>query len=295
MPCEDDLKLSLREHLKGFLQHLEAHGVTAEYLSMTESRLEKAFARVGADVFSDLNATKAEQLLLDMQRKGASKKTRNDYCSTMRQFATWVSVTKGWPNAFAALSRLKGQDDVRLRRRALTADRLRRLFEAAENRSVAKYLEQCPEARAETLARLKRFGLERAMVYRLGALAGLRVNEIRTLTWGCLDLAGSPPTCTVKARHAKSRRRDTIPLHSGPAAALRRWQDLRRRELGRPPLALEKVVRVPRHLSDEQFRKDCEVAGIALEDETGAVLDLYAATRHTFCTLLAQAGVAPHR
>jgi hypothetical protein len=54
-------------------------------------------------------------------------------------------------------------------------------------------------------------------------------------------------------------------------------------------------VKVPRHLTDEQFRKDCAFAGIPLRDDTGAVLDLYAATRHTFCTLLGKAGVAPHR
>ena len=54
-------------------------------------------------------------------------------------------------------------------------------------------------------------------------------------------------------------------------------------------------MNVPRHLTDEQLRKDCEFAGIPLRDETGAVLDFHAGTRHTFCTLLGKAGVAPHR
>ncbi len=248
-----------------------------------------------ADLFSDLTLPKAERFLLDVRREGAAKKTVNDYSSALKQFTSWLSVTKGWTDPLAGLSRLKGEDDVRVRRMALTPAQLQRLFEAAERRSVERYLEGHSNARPETVQRFRCCGLERAMIYRLGALAGLRVNEIRTLTWGCLDLDSDPPTLTVEARYAKSRRRDTVPLNSGLAAALRDWREERTSDLGRPPKGDERVVKVPRHLTDEQFRKDCAFAGIPLRDDTGAVLDLYAATRHTFCTLLGKAGIAPHR
>lgn len=83
---------------------------------------------------------------------------------------------------------MKGEDDERLRRMALTPDQRQRLFEAAERRSVEHYLEGHPNARPEAIQRFRHCGLERAMICRLGGLAGLRLNEIRTLTWGCLDL-----------------------------------------------------------------------------------------------------------
>ena len=182
--------------------------------------------------------------------------------------------------------------DLKFRR---TPAQLRRLFEVAEKRSVEHHLERHPNAPPEAVEPFRRCGLERAMIYRVGALAGLRLKEIRTLTWGCLDLDSDPPTLTFEAKYAKSRRRDTVPLNSRLAAALRKWRRQRTRELGRPPEGSERVVKVPRHLTDEQFRRDCEFAGIPLRDDTGAVLDLYAAPRHTFCTLLGKAAVAPHR
>ncbi|MGD0090056.1 MAG: hypothetical protein ABSE73_09055 [Planctomycetota bacterium] len=55
--------------------------------------------------------------------------------------------------------------------------------------------------------------------------------------------------------------------------------------LGRPLLDSEQVVHVPRHIN-EQLRKDCAYAGIRTENNRGEKLDFYAATRHTFCTLL---------
>jgi len=295
LPSQEELKLPLIEHLAGFVEHLEAGGVTRKHLTMTEGRLKRAFQIMGVDLFSDVTVTKTERLLLDRQRQGAAKKTINDYCSALKQFTSWLSGTKGWSDPLVGLSRLKGQDDVRVRRMTLTPDQLRLLFEAAERRSVERYLEGHPGARPETIQRYRRCGHERAMIYRLGALAGLRLNEVRTLTWGCLDLDSDPPTVTVEAKYAKSRRRDTVPLNSGLAAALRKWRRGREKQLGRPLELNERVVKVPRHLTDEQFRKDCEFAGIPLRDETGAVLDLYAATRHTFCTLLGKAGIAPHR
>jgi len=263
--------------------------------AMTKGRVKRALQAMGVALFSDLSQAKEERLLLDMRREGVAKKTVNEYCSALKQFISWLSATKGWANPIIGLSRLKGEDDIRVRRMALTAHQLQRLFAAAERRSVEGYVAGHPNARPETVHRFRQCGLARATIYRLGALAGLRPKEIRTLTWGCLDLDSDPPTVTVEAKYAKSRRRDTIPLNSGLVAALRKWRRSQENELGRPPELDEVVVKVPRHLTDEQFRKDCAYAGIPLRDKTGKVLDLYAATRHTFCTLLGKAGIAPHR
>jgi len=295
LPSQDELRTPLAGHLSDFMVHLEAGAVTKKHLSMTDSRLTRALRTMRADLFSDLTLPKAEQFLLDMQREGAAKKTVNDHSAALKQFTAWLGVTKGWTDPLAGLSRLKGEDDVRVRRTALTPAQLQRLFEAAERRGAEHYREAHPNGRPEAVERLRRSGMERAMIYRLGALAGLRLNEVRTLTWGCLDLDSDPPRLTVDARYAKSRRRDTVPVNSGLAAALRGWRAAQARELGRPPRGNERVVKVPRHLTDEQFRKDCAFADIPLRDDTGAVLDLYAATRHTFCTLLGKAGVPPHQ
>ena len=130
------------------------------------------------------------------------------------------------------------------------------------------------------------------MIYRIGILLGLRTNEIRTLTWGCLQLDISIPEYTIKPENAKSRREDNIPINSGLVLALKTWRKLRTKELGRKPRADDRVVRVPRHLGNDQFRKDCAYAGILTKNEEGKILDFYAATRHTFCTLVARENIS---
>ena len=103
------------------------------------------------------------------------------------------------------------------------------------------------------------------------------------------------PECVIEAKHAKSKREDTIPINSGLVTTLKAWRKLRTKELGRRPKANERVVRVPRHLGNDQFRKDCAYAEIPTKNERGHILDLYAATRHTFCTLLGQEIMPPHK
>ena len=287
VPSQDDLTVPLSKHLADFLAHIGAGSVTPKYLKKVRSRIEKSLAAMQVTMFRDLSAEKAELFLADMRRHGTSKKTSNDYCAALKQFTLWLSKTKGWSDPLARLNRVKGQDDIRVKRVALTREQLSRLFDAAPERSATDCLRV---RRAKTLESYKRRGIERTMIYRVGALAGLRLNEIKTLTWDCLDLDKTPPTCTIHGKYAKSRRTDTVPLNSALAASLREWRDLRRQELGRSPKPSELVFHVPRHILD-YFKKDCEFAGIPLTYDNGAVLDLYGGTRHTFCTLLANVGV----
>ena len=295
VPSETELRRPLLEHIDDFLEHLAAGGVTEKHLSMSKSRLMVAFTEMNIKMFSDMSVTKVERFVLDLRRRDYAQKTINDYVAIMKQLTSWLADTKGWDDPLASLDRLQGQDDIRRKRMALTPEQVARLLDAAERRSVENYLADHPSAKPETIGRFRHYGLQRATIYRLGALAGLRPTEIKNLTWACIDLEGQPPTITVEAKYAKSRREDTVPLNGQLVAALRRWRWHQTERVAREPAASENVVCVPRHLSDEQFPKDCEFAGIATEDEKGRVLDLYAATRHTFCTLLAAAGTSPHR
>jgi len=176
-------------------------------------------------------------------------------------------------------------------RRALSEGELRRLIAKAEVRAVESYLAQCPNAHETTLAKLKRKARERSLTYRAAALTGLRENELKTLRWGNVNLAAGQPTLTVDARYAKAKRSDTIPINDELAEELRGWCELRSRELGRALSEDECVFHIPRHLVDH-FRRDCQTAGIALEDRVGRIVDFHS-LRHTYSTLLSKAGVVP--
>jgi len=84
-----------------------------------------------------------------------------------------------------------------------------------------EYRRTHPQANSETLEELTKTGRERPLVCRVMAYAGLRTNEARTLTWSALDLAADPPTLTVEAKYAKSKRQDVAALHSAITSRLR--------------------------------------------------------------------------
>ena len=168
---------------------------------------------------------------------------------------------------------LKGgnpKKDRRRIRRAYTVDELRRLIGAAN-------------------AGDEQYGLPgwvRALLYRLVAEAGLRQNELRTLTVRAVNVEGDRPSVTVRAAYCKVGREDELPLLPGAARDLRRRLDGIGRDAPVFPLPRDRkqVIRM--------LRKDLDAAGIPYQDEDGRFADFHA-LRHTFITNLALGGTAP--
>ena len=286
-------KIPLTKHLEEFISHLRSRGVSEKYAQGVAAHLRKAFAHMESVYPPDMTATKAEAYLLHLvETEHCSAKTRNDHLAALTHFGKWGVERGRWAsNPFAGIAKLNAAADVRRQRRALTEQELAKLLAAAETRAVENYLARCPNASAEYVAQLARRGHERSLIYRTAALTGLRRKELKTLTWANVDLASDPPMLTVEARHAKARRTDRVPIQRALVDALAAWRELRSRELGRPVREGEVVFHIPHRLL-EQFQKDCQHAGIELEDSAGRVVDFHS-LRHTTATLLSKAGVSP--
>ena len=293
----EDIERPLAAHLDGYLASLSAERVSARYVRLQRCRLLRVIEGIGATKLGHLTSERVKLFLAAPVKEprgkrnatlALSKKTFNDYVATVRQFSSWVSTTCELPDSCRKLKRLRGRDDERSRV-DLTGDELRRLLLAARQRGSDMYRRIHPDVTTAKVASLERDGYEREIIYRLGAQIGLRPKEIRTLTWADLNL-GEKASCTVQARNAKSKRTDTVPLFPEVAGALRNWKAFREGEHGRAVSDDEAVVRVPRHIN-EQFNKDCAYASIPIKRSGGRTLDLYGATRHTFCTLLARSGI----
>ncbi len=296
-PDQEALKQPIAEHIEAFLRGKESDGNTRLEINRKRARLIRVVTGSGIATFPDLTEQKVKEfLLVEKQSEGLAKKTRNEYRSLLKAFSAWAARTYHWPDPLVSLQREKGEDGQTFRRCALTEEQLVALLRAARDRGVAQYRETHPNAKPKALRRVARHGLARELVYRIGATLGLRGKEMQTLVWGDLRLnATGICTCTISAKHAKSRREDTVPINSGLVAALLEWRRIRTKELGRAPKATERVVPVSRHLPYEQFRKDRAYAGIPRRNENGDILDFYAATRHTFCTLLGRQDISPHK
>jgi hypothetical protein len=148
-----------------------------------------------------------------------------------------------------------------------------------------------------------RLGRERALTYKTMIYTGLRKGELASLTVSALHLNGDGPHLELAAKNAKSGHGARIPLRADLAEDLRdhlagKLDAYRRRTLadGRTeyPDALPgntKLFNVPRDFI-KIFDRDLEAAGIAKTDAQGRTVDIHC-LRHTFATMLSQAGVAP--
>ncbi len=283
----------LSQHMADFIPHVRTAGACAKYVEGLKHKLEKALGAMEAVLPTDLSTDRAEKFLLCLvEEDGLSAKTRNAYLAALIQFAEWGVKRGRWPsNPFKSIAKLNEDVDVRRQRRALSEQELRNLVAAAKVRASENFRQQCPNASATTLSRLKRTGLERSLIYKMAALTGLRRKELKTLEWGHLSLDTPATTVTVEAKNAKGKREDTVPIHIGFAEELRQWRALRMRELGRPVEAGDRVFHIAHRLL-EQFEKDCAYAGIRLKDGAGRIVDFHS-LRHTFSTLLSRAGVSP--
>ncbi len=137
------------------------------------------------------------------------------------------------------------------------------------------------QATATEPTRYSLTGPERCLVYRLGLEAGLRANEIRTLTVRDFDLQGR--TITIRSENAKNRTEAVLPLRDDFA------ETLRGHLAGKLPGAQAfKLTDKPARM----FYADCEAAGIDYQDQGSGKLDFHS-TRHSFATALAAANVPP--
>ncbi|MGI6456364.1 MAG: tyrosine-type recombinase/integrase [bacterium] len=168
-------------------------------------------------------------------------------------------------NPISHLKRFNVAVDRRHDRRALSDDELIRLIRVTSEQG--KTFEYCT-------------GKERALIYKVSALTGLRRNEISSLTKGSFDLDSSTPTVRVEAAFSKHRREDILPLTEDLIP------DLRIHLSGKE--ANEKAFRVPKQPSII-IQEDLKNAGIPYKTSQGYA-DFHS-LRHTYVSRMVNAGI----
>ncbi len=316
----------LADHIAAYIAHLEAKGCTAAHRANVEGRLHRLTAECGFGRLRDLERGKLESWLLARAGEGMSARTRNAYGAAAVSFASWLVQThRLLANPFARLAKACEAADPRRKRRSITEVELAALLDATRRRPVADFGRETVEgnrkaapltpatlAAAEAkgyerlvenpdfVAELERRGRERALLYKLLTLTGLRANEARSLTVGALDLKPANPYVVLAAADAKTREAAEIPLRarsgtrlSGHLAERLRVAQRAARRGNRPiPARLPDdaaLLDVPAGLV-KILDRDLAAAGLAKRDQRGRTIDVHA-FRHTFNSLLAAAGV----
>jgi integrase len=324
-----DYVADLRERRgKGGRRH-----IAPRHVQMVEARLRLMFEECRFKRLRDASRSKLEAWRNREYARGArgrGARTLNAYMVTALAFGRWaVEAGRLLANPFAgvtsARARLDEAADCRRKRRALSAEELRRLLWAARLRPVAEFgrprvpagpdeLERRAEAvrarlagNPERLRELEAEGETRSLTYKALFLTGLRRGELASVAVGQYEPAapGRPGACgwiQLRAADAKSGKGAEIPVRGDLAADLdevlrRRLSEVQTaaREAGDSiPARLhpdEKLLEVPVALG-KWFDMDIHAAGIPKRDGRGRTVDVHA-LRHSMASHMNAAGVAP--
>ena len=242
-----------------------------KYVKLTMTRVRRIVKDGGFATLVGIEGEQVQGVLRSLRKSdGIGHRTYNHYIQAFDTFCNWCVVTKRLlSNPILGLERLNTAVDVRHARRALSAEEFNMLLQSARGSRM----------------RIQGFsGEQRARIYTLSYMTGLRKKEIASLTPRSFKLNVSPATVTVEAACSKHRRKDVLPLHPELVGMLRQWlQGLEPTEKLFPLLDRKKTWLM--------VRKDLERVGIPYETEDG-IADFHAAGRHTHITELLRNGAS---
>ena len=261
--------LPISDQLAEFKENLSDN--SPQYVRLTMGQVRRTVEGCGFKTLADIDAEAVQKYLRSCRKeKKTGHRTFNQYLQAFGTFCNWCVTTKRLlTNPMLGVERLNTAVDVRHARRALTAEEVSKLIASARssNISIQRYT-----------------GEQRARIYLMAYLTGIRRKELGSLTARSFDLDATPPTVTVAAVSSKHRQEDVLPLHPELAVMLRQW--LKGMKSG------EKLFpRLGQRKTHVMVKKDLERVGIPYENEEG-IADFHASGRHTYITELLRNGAS---
>lgn len=279
-------KRPLDDHVAEFRRYLENRGATAKHARMTERFVRVVAELAGARQLADLAPAAVAEAIGTIRREGApltpedepgtkrgrrlkrkpaSARTANSYLTGVKAFTRWAVKDGRLPaDPLAHLEKFNEETDRRYVRQPFTAEELGELVRAAH--------------RGPRIRKLS--GPVRAMAYRLAAMTGFRVNELRSLTPRSFRLDSSPPVVACEAAFSKNRKFAEQPLPVHLIADLAAFLSGREPDERLFPLPLKTAAMI---------RADMAAAGISPVDEDGNVRDFHG-LRGTYASLIQEGG-----
>ena len=260
-------RLPIADHLQAF-ESSRSHG-TRKHARLTTTRVTKVIEGCGIRSLGEIDRDRVNSFLGPLRAdEDLSNRTYNHYLQAIDSFCNWcVETQRLTQNPLIGLPRLNAEEQIRHKRRALTPEEFGQLVESARSSN--------EEIQCYT-------GEERARIYLISYMTGLRRAEIGSLTPRSFDLNSVPPMLTVDAACSKHRKTDVLPLHPDFVEMLADW--LEGCDLDTP--LFPKLARRRTWL---MVKKDLERVGIAYETPEG-IADFHAAGRHTHITELLRNG-----
>lgn len=295
------------------MQHLQQKNRDAVYRLQTECEIIKvalacagrqiparmdrknmdAYRKIVATIKLDVLTPEKIDDFLAALPASTSARTRNGYRTSVINLCNFlVQRRKLQFNPLLSVTRQEGEK--KRKRRALTAEQLQALFDAAKVRPVEQVRlitrgqrkgQRIAKLKESTQAKLEKLGQQRSLIYATAFYSGLRRGELQQLCVKHLQLTDDTPHIDMPGTFTKNGKDAAIPIPTSLATLLQAWITDKRPD--------DKVFNMPKY--DEllkALKKDLAFIGIPYRDGRGRVFDFHS-LRKSLGTALRLAKIDP--
>ena len=184
-------KITLDDALERFRTKMVASECTAKHIDATLRYILQVFGECEIDTIEKIRRETIERWLANEMQKGVhSPRTINYHLTSVKSFAQYLTDVELLPKSpLKPIRKLNPEIGQRKKRRAMTAEEVERLLQAAAKRK----------------CRIKKQSGERTLVYRLLLGTGLRSTELSLLTPSQIDFERNRLTIEAARQRTRSR------------------------------------------------------------------------------------------
>ena len=262
----------LQDHISDYVGILE-NKYSHDHATRIKNRLDMIVSGCRFTYFRDVTSSAIEMFLGKLKKDGKSGATRGHYLGTLKAFLHWALDDGRILNN--PIARIENPTRDSEQKGILTPEQFLMLIKTTFEKN-ALYKDYTGSTSS---------GQDRAVLYMLAGITGLRRKELLNLAWDCIILSGDNPYVRVRAAIAKNDKEARQPI---PPIAVALLGELK--GCIKPDPADKVFVSFSRHVNTaELIRHDLEAAEITPIDREGNGI-VFHSLRNSYISFLANSG-----
>jgi len=260
-----EVSKSLIEHISDYAEVLRAKGRSKDYVVRSRNRLRKIIADCRFCHFRDITRSAVEVYSGKLKKDGYSDTSRGHYLDALKTFLNWAEADQRIiRNPIAKLEKPERDSEEK---GILEPEQFVHLIKTTSEKNIL-------------IGRTT--GQERAVLYLIAGLTGLRRKELLNLTWNEINLLAGSASVKVKASIAKNGKEAEQPVPAILVSVLTALKaQARPNDSDRVFVSLSKWMNTA-----PLIREDMAVAGIGLTDKDGNEI-FFHSLRNSYISFLA--------
>ena len=259
----------LTEHISEYIKILEAKGFSRDYVVRSKNRLKKIVTDCRFVYFRDITQSAVEIYSGKLKKDGYSKTSRGHYIDALKTFLNWAEQDRRIiKNPIAKMEKPARDSEEK---GILTPEQFLHLLRATFEKNTL-----ISDSHLGTSS-----GQERAVLYLLGGVTGLRRKELLGLTWADINLQANNAFVRVPAKLAKNSQEAKQPIAGATIAVLTTYKDTQK------PNSKDRVFNLAQWANTAGLiRKDLKAAELPLKDREGNEICFHS-LRNSYISFLA--------